>query len=123
MQTTFQCGRRTGVPQATGEFVYTPESLVMLVRVGGFGAVWNWPMAISVTRPASSDGLHHEDHPPADQRQADGSRHASVERHAIVDVTRFGLWIMGTITLLSLLAALAGPIVLRARRHKHERER
>jgi hypothetical protein len=120
MQTILQFGRRTGVPHATGEFVYTPESLVMLLQVGSFGAVWNWPMALSVTRPALSDSLHSEDYPFGMQQAGAGSPHATVERHAIVDVTRIALWIMGTITLVSLLAAIAGPFVLRARRHKHE---
>jgi hypothetical protein len=116
MQTNFHLGRRTGVPREAGNFVYTPESLVMVLRVGGFGAIWNWPLAISVVRPPLPAGLQPEDSPAGAQQDSARSGPVTVERHAIVDVTRIGLWIMGTITLLSLLAAVAGPLFLRTRR-------
>jgi hypothetical protein len=116
MQTNFHCGRRTGVPHEAGKYVYTPESLVMVLRVGGFGAMWNCPLAISVVRPAQPAGLQPEDSPSGPQQDSERRGPVTVERHAIVDVTRIGLWIMGTITMLSLLAAVAGPLFLRTRR-------
>jgi hypothetical protein len=119
MQINFHCGRRTGVPREAGDYIYTPESLVMVMHLGNFGAVWNWPMAISVTRPALPPGLHPEDYPSGMQQDRDGGRCAAVERHAIVDVTRIALWIMATITVLSLLAAVTGPFFLKGRRQKY----
>lgn len=106
MQKSLQFGRRTGVPRQVGDTEITPESLVLLVRVGNWGYVWNWPIAVTVARPAvptSAGGL------PADLRS---------ERHAIVDVTRILLWSMRAITLLMLAIAAVGPRFMRAGKRK-----
>jgi hypothetical protein len=66
--TSFGFGRRRGPPIAAGAAELTPESLVLLVRWRNFGYVWNWPIAVSV------------------------SRGGQTEHKAIVDVTRLVLW-------------------------------
>jgi hypothetical protein len=66
--TTFFFGRRTGAPLAVGDAELIPESLVLLVRLRHWGYVWNWPIAVSVTR------------------------NGRTERKAVVDATRLALW-------------------------------
>jgi hypothetical protein len=69
--TNFSFGRRTGAPLAAGEAELIPESLVLLVRLRNWGYVWNWPLAVSVTR------------------------NGRTERKAVIDATRLALWSMG----------------------------
>ena len=81
---SFAFGRRVGtpftVPTASGETIQvTPESLVLRIHTGYWGAVWNWPLAVSVTRAGR------------------------VERKAIIDVTRLVIWALGAVMALSWL--------------------
>lgn len=66
--TTFFFGRRTGARIAVGDAELAPESLVLLARWRNWGYVWNWPIAVSVTRGGWT------------------------ERKAVVDATRLALW-------------------------------
>jgi hypothetical protein len=104
MQKSFHFGRRTGAPRQVGDIEITPESLVLLAQVGSWGYVWNWPIAVTVTRPL--DGA----------LGSSLSARQPVERHAIVDITRILLWSMRAITLLMLLIALFGPFFIRSRK-------
>lgn len=70
--THFFFGRRTGAPFTAGGMAVTPESLVLLLHWRNWGYVWNWPLAVSVSR-------HGE----------------AAQRVAIVDATRLALWSMG----------------------------
>jgi len=104
MQKSFHFGRRTGAPRQVGEIEITPESLVLLVQVGSWGYVWNWPVAITVTRSqVSTPG-------------ASVSARPQSERHAIVDITRILLWSMAAVTLLMLVIAMFGPFFIRSRK-------
>jgi hypothetical protein len=78
-------GRRTGAPFAAGDVEITPESLVLLVHWRQWGYVWNWPVAVSVTRS--------------------GRR----QRHAIVDATRLALWSLRLAALVMALGFLFLP--------------
>lgn len=106
MEKSLQFGRRTGAPRLVGDTEITPESLVLLVRVGNWGYVWNWPVAVTIVRPSVR---HPAGGPPADLRS---------ERHAIVDITRILLWSMRAVTLLMLAIAAVGPFFMRARKRK-----
>jgi hypothetical protein len=66
--TAFFFGRRAGAPFTVGDAVLTPESLVLLVRWRNWGYVWNWPLAVSVTRGGQT------------------------KRKAVIDATRLALW-------------------------------
>lgn len=102
MQTSFHFGRRTGVPRRVGDIQITPESFVLLARIGSWGYVWNWPVAVAVMRDPG----------------ASLSAGPRVERHAVVDITRIMLWSMRAITLLMLVIATVGPLFMRARKRK-----
>jgi hypothetical protein len=106
MQKSFHFSRRIGVPRQVGDIEITPESLVLLAQVGNWGYVWNWPVAVTVTR--SQVGI------PGGSF-SEGSR---VERHAIVDITRLLLWSMRAVTLLMLMIAVFGPFFFRSRKRK-----
>lgn len=110
MQKSLYVGRRAGAPQQVGDLQLTPESLVLQAQVGSWGYVWNWPIAITVARPAG-DGRG----PYVPGSGAGGLR---VERHAIVDITRILLWSMQAITLFMLVVAVFGPLFVRARKRK-----
>jgi hypothetical protein len=107
MDRHFSFGRRTGVPRAIGGVQVTPESLVLILRLGSFGYVWNWPLAVTVTRPAAID------RPLTPDGKAAGGL---VERHAIVDVTKLSTWGMGAALLFTLFVTLIGSRSLRARK-------
>jgi hypothetical protein len=94
METTIEFGRRIGAAQEVGGVQLTPESLVLLLRFGRFGYVWNWPIAVTV---APRQGV------------------AGATRHAIVDVTQIAIWGMRAATLLVVLAALLMPQRWRAK--------
>ncbi len=106
MQKSFHFGRRTGAPRKVGDIEISPESLVLLAQVGSWGYVWNWPVAITVTRSQMST--------PG----ASLSARPQSERHAIVDITRILLWSMAAVTLLMLVIALFGPFFIRSRKRK-----
>lgn len=107
MQKSLQFGRRTGVPRQVGDAEITPESLVLLARVGSWGYVWNWPVAVTVARLPVR--------PPAGSSPPGGSHS---ERYPIVDITRILLWSMRAITLLMLAIATVGPVFIRTRKQK-----
>lgn len=73
---SFIFGRRTGAPlavitAASEEIQLTPESLVLLVHARYWGFVWNWPIAVNITRGGQ------------------------IERKLVVDLTRLALWVLG----------------------------
>jgi hypothetical protein len=86
METYFHFGRRTGVARQAGDVQITPESLVLLVRLGNFGHVWNWPVAVTVVRAGSQ-----------------------IQRKNIVDITRLIQWALGAATIFVVLRARFGP--------------
>jgi hypothetical protein len=94
METYFHFGRRTGVARQVGDVQITPESLVLLVRLGNFGHVWNWPLAVTVARTGASASAH---------------AGPQIERKYIVDVTRITQWVLGAATLFVVLRARSGP--------------
>ena len=102
MRKSFHFGRRTGVPRQAGDIQVTPESLVLVAQIGSWGYVWNWPIAVTLARDPGG-GL---------------SAGPRVERHAVVDITRIMLWSMRAITLLMLVIAAVGPLLMRARKRK-----
>jgi hypothetical protein len=118
METKFHLGRRTGVARQVGNVQITPESLVLLVRLGSFGHVWNWPVAVTVARPYL---------PPAGDAAHNGGPGATagmpqsapqIERKAIVDVTRIAEWALGAATLFVVLLAWFGPPSRQGRKRK-----
>lgn len=87
---SFIFGRRIGAPfavvTAAGEEIrLTPESLVLFINARYWGFVWNWPIAVSITRGGQ------------------------VERKVVLDATRVALWTLG------LSAALLSLFLLKRR--------
>lgn len=115
MESKFQFGRRVGAPQMAGDAQITPESFVLLLRIGSFGCVWNWPIAVSVAR--AGGGAR-----PGSAGGAVSAAPIAVERHAIIDVTRIALWGMGAVTLLMAPAAFLVPLWLRAGQQAGKRD-
>jgi|GEM_PF-1829866 len=93
-QLSIEAGRRTGSPFAAGPYQLTPETIVLSLRWGNAGLVWNWPVALHISHAGGA------------------------QRVAIVDRTRLALWALW------LLTALAGLTIvfarLKPRRRKNE---
>jgi hypothetical protein len=104
METHFQFGPRIGVPQPIGGAELTPESLVLLLRLGPWGYVWNWPLAVTLAWPPEARGP--------------GSP-ALVQRYPIRDVTRLALWTLAALSAFVVLAALLRPAARRSESRTH----
>jgi hypothetical protein len=91
-QLRIEAGRQTGSPFAAGNYEVIPEAIVLSIRWGNMGFVWNWPVALTVNHAGRA------------------------ERVAIVDPTRVVLWGLWLLTAWAGLMALFA--LLKPRRRK-----